>query len=323
MIKIGLAGAGGMGTVHRASYPHIEGARVAAVAGASGLDAEKAREWGLPFYRGIPEMLEAEEIDIVDICTPSHLHGSGIRESIAGGKSVITEKPMALRSIDAKVAYEMADAAGVQIYVAQVLQFYRQSEALREIVQSGEYGRPLDAYFFRLSACPRWAMGGWLFEREKSGLVPFDLHIHDLDLIVSLFGRPLDFKAASCGGRDKGYPELYRFSYRYDGLSVTAEAGWLNADIPFTAGWRVYFENALVANSDGVVTAYAAGAPPRVFDAEEKTLIPTGINVPPTGTYLAELSHFIDCFRRGEPSDRVPREQVIAVLELLEAMAPP
>jgi predicted dehydrogenase len=320
MIKIGLAGAGGMGTVHRESYRRIDGVGVAAVAGASGRDAEKALEWGLPFYRGIPEMLEAEDIDIVDICTPTHLHGANIRESIAGGRSVITEKPMALRSIDARAAYEMADAAGVQIYVAHVLQFYRQSEALRDILKSGEYGRPLDAYFYRLSACPRWAMGGWLFEREKSGLVPFDLHIHDLDLIVSLFGRPLDFNAASCGGRGKDYPELYRFSYRYDGLSVTAEAGWLNADIPFTAGWRVYFENAMVTNSDGVVTAYGAGVPPKVFDTEEKMRIPTGINVPPTGTYLAELEHFIGCFRRSAPSDRVTREQVITVLELLERM---
>jgi predicted dehydrogenase len=320
MIKIGLAGAGGMGTVHRENYRHIGGVCVAAVAGASERDAKKALEWGLPFYRSIPEMLDAEEIDIVDICTPTYLHGGGIRESIAGGRSVITEKPMALRSIDARTAYEMADATGVQIYVAHVLQFYRQSEVLRGILKSGEYGRPLDAYFYRLSACPRWAMGSWLFERDKSGLVPFDLHIHDLDLIVSLFGRPIDFKAISCGGRDKDYPELYRFSYRYDGLSVTAEAGWLNADMPFSAGWRVYFENAMVTNSDGVVTAYGAGIPPRVFDTEEKILIPTGINVPPTGTYLAELEHFIGCFRRNAPSDIVTREQVITVLELLERM---
>ena len=323
MIRIGLAGAGGMGTVHYMSYRHIGGAGVTAVAGASEQDEAKAREWGLPFYSSIPDMLKAEKIDIVDICTPTYLHGNAMRESIARGKSVITEKPMALRAIDAKVAYEMADAAGVHIYVAHVLQFYRQSEALRGLVRSGEYGRPLDAYFFRLSACPRWAAGGWLFERDKSGLVPFDMHIHDLDLIVSLFGQPLDFRLTSCGGRDKNYQELYRFSYRYDGLMVTAEAGWLNADIPFTAGWRVYFEDALVTNVDGVVTAYGAGTPPKVLDTEEKIKIPTGINVPPTGTYLAELTHFIDCFGRNEPSRIVPRERVITVLELLERMTSP
>ena len=55
-------------------------------------------------------------------------------------------------------------------------------------MQSGEYGRMLDAQFLRLSACPRWSKSGWLFRREQSGHIPFDLHIHDLDLILSLSG---------------------------------------------------------------------------------------------------------------------------------------
>jgi predicted dehydrogenase len=318
MIRIGLAGAGGMGTAHYTSYSHTGAADVVAVVGVSEQDAEKASKWKIPIYPAIPEMLAAEEIDIVDICTPTYLHGVGIRESIAGGKHVITETPIALRSVEAQVAYEMAEGAGVRIYVAQALQFYKESELLRRLVKSGEYGRPLDAYFTRLSACPRWAQGGWLFDKKKSGLVPYDLHIDDLDLIVSVFGRPLDFKFTSCGGNDRDYPEHYRFSYSYDCLNVTAEAGWLNADIPFTAGWRVYFENAMVVNEGGKVIAYGTDAPPRLFDTEEKVKIPVGINVPPTGTYLTELTHFLDCFKKGVSSDRVRKEQVFAVLEILE-----
>jgi predicted dehydrogenase len=320
MIRIGLVGAGGMGTVHYTSYRHIDGAEVTAVAGVSAQDASRAEEWGVPLYPNVSEMLSGAEVDIVDICTPTYLHGGQIMESVGRGKHVITEKPVSLKSAEARAAYEMADAAGVLIYVAHVLQFYKQSEVLHSLVKSGEYGRPLDAYFVRLSACPRWAQGGWLFDREKSGLVPFDLHIHDLDLIVSLFGRPTDFSCTSCGGAGRGYPEHYRFHYRYAGLNVTAEAGWLNADIPFTAGWRVYFENAMVINEGGKVSAYRFDEPVRVFDTEEKIKIPTGINVPPTGTYLSELTHFLDCFKKGVPSDRVKKEQVIAVLELLENM---
>ena len=55
-----------------------------------------------------------------------------------------------------------------------------------------------------------------------------------------------------------------------------------------------------------------------VFDTEEKVKIPTGINVPPTGWYLRELGHFLDCVRRDTDSDLVPKERVLAVLELLE-----
>jgi predicted dehydrogenase len=320
MIKIGLAGAGGMGTVHRTSFSYIDGAEVVAVAGTSEQDAARASEWGLPMFRSISDMLASEDVDIVDICTPTYLHADGVWEAVSFGKSVITEKPMALSLRDAKAAYDAADRAGALIYVAHVLQFYRQSEVLRELVKSGEYGKPLDGYFIRLSACPKWALDGWLFDEKKSGLVPYDLHIHDLDLIVSMFGRPKDFSFTSCGRPGLKYREHYRFNYAYDGFNTAAEAGWLNADIPFTAEWRVCFENAVVTNDGGTVTAYKFGEPPRVFDTEEKIKIPTGINVPPTGTYLSELSHFLECWRKKEPSPRVPEEQVLTVLELLENM---
>jgi len=162
---------------------------------------------------------------------------------------------------------------------------------------------------------------GWLFDREKSGLLPFDLHIHDLDLIVSLFGRPESFSFTSTGGRDKAYREHYRFLYNYPGLSVAAEAAWFNADFPFTARWRVYFENAVVVNDGSQVIAYQFDHPARVFDTHEDLLIPTGINLPPTGMFHRELSHFMDCIARGVPSDRVTRQQVLTVIDLLEELA--
>jgi hypothetical protein len=55
-----------------------------------------------------------------------------------------------------------------------------------------------------------------------------------------------------------------------------------------------------------------------VFDTEEELKIPTGINLPPTGMFHKELSHFMDCIRKGVPSDKVTREQVMTVVGLLE-----
>ena len=60
------------------------------------------------------------------------------------------------------------------------------------------------------------------------------------------------------------------------------------------------------------------GSEPVVFDTEEAVKIPTGINVPPTGWYYAELGHFLSCIRAGKPSPLVPRERILAVLGLLE-----
>lgn len=217
-----------MGTVHHSNYAHIPGCRVAALVGASGRDRENAAAWSLPLYDSISRMVEAEDPDVVDICTPTFLHKDHAAQALRLGKPVILEKPCALTRADAEELYNLADAKGVCLYVAQVVQFTPETAVLRQVVESGVYGRPLDAVFERLSACPKWAQGGWLFDKAKSGLVPFDLHIHDLDVIVSLFGTPKSSTYTSCGGPDKGYQEQYRFTYGYDGLNVVGEAAWLD-----------------------------------------------------------------------------------------------
>jgi hypothetical protein len=51
---------------------------------------------------------------------------------------------------------------------------------------------------------------------------------------------------------------------------------------------------------------------------EDEPKIPTGINLPPTGMFFRELTHFMDCIRKGIPSEKVSRRQVLSVVGLLE-----
>lgn len=318
MIKIGIVGVGGMGTVHYNNYLHLPDCAVVGLVTGSPSGREKAAAWGVPAFDTIQDLVERTGAQVVDVCTPTYRHKDHVTQALEAGAHVIVEKPCALSRADAQAMYDLAQQKGLHLYVAQVLQFSREVEVLRQLVEEQTYGKPLDALFQRLSARPDWAQGGWLFDREKSGLVPFDLHIHDLDVIASLFGVPEETQCRCCKGAEGSFPELYRWEYRCGGVNVAAEAGWLSASIPFTAVWRVYFERGAVIYDGEHVTAYPYGGEPVVFDTEEKVKIPTGINVPPTGWYLRELGHFLDCVRRDTDSDLVPKERVLAVLELLE-----
>ena len=317
-MNIGLVGVGGMGSVHYANYKEIEGCRVAAVCGSSKRAGETAEQWGLPCYPSIREMVENCDIDIVDICTPTYLHHDMVMESLDCGKDTICEKPIALSLKDAKEMLDKAEQKDCMLYIAQVLQFTKEVEILRRTVESGVYGKPLDACFERLSACPRWAQDGWLFDVNKSGLLPYDLHIHDLDVIVSIFGKPEGYSFTSCQGEDKDYPEQFRISYDYGKFHVAAEAAWFNADIPWTARWRVYFENGMLINDGSTLTAYQFGSEPKVFDTSDQVMVSTGINVPPCGWYYNELKHFLDCAREHRPSPNVGAGQLLTVMEILE-----
>lgn len=320
MQKIAIVGVGGMGTVHYNNYLQLEKADVRAVVGPSATDRKKAAKWGVKIYPDIKELLASEEIDLVDICTPTFLHVEHALTALSFGKNVIIEKPIALHREDAERIFALALEKKALVFVGQVLHFTKEVEILKEAVKSGKYGKVLDAYFTRLTAAPNWVQGGWMFNKEKSGLLPFDLHIHDLDLIISLFGPPSDYRYTA-GGRNKAeFKEHYRFNYNYGDLNVGAEAAWYHANYPFTARWRVYFEEGLLVNEEQLIF-YPAEGEPVEFETEAEPKIETGINLPPTAMFYNELSHFIDCAARGVPSDRITKEQLITTAGILEKIA--
>lgn len=317
MIKIGIVGLGGMGTVHYMNYKHIDGVEVVAVVGASESDIQKSKEWGLPIFDTISKLCEMHDVDVIDICTPTFLHFTHVEEALINNRNVICEKPLTLKSELARELFELAKEKNKHIYVAHVVQFMKQTEILRDLVENQTYGKPLDAYFERLSARPQWGTGSWMFDKDKAGLIPYDLHIHDLDVIVSLFKTPKEMTYTKSQGI-LDFPEQYRFSYKYDNLNVVAEAAWFNAQIPFTARWRVYFERGYLVNTGDSLILYPEEGEPIEYDIEERIKIETGINVPATGMYLAELEHFIDCIRKDVDTPYVSQEQIIDVLGVLE-----
>lgn len=317
MIRIGIVGTGGMGTVHYTNYQYIDNCKVAAVCGS----AEKAGAWGVSHYSDIAAMAQAEALDVIDICTPTFLHYEQVKEALKYC-SVICEKPLTLTEKEARELFSEAKKTGRHLYVAQVLRFFPEYKLLEKMVREKTCGNILDGCFWRLSAKPAWTSGGWMTDRKKSGLVPFDLHIHDLDFLVSLFGMPKSESHTRAQAPDDDMAQQYRFLYEFeqDGapVNVCAEASWYRGNYPWSAGYRVCFENGVLEARGGAVTLYREGKEPEILDTSEKRLIPTGINIPPTGVYLEELEHFLSCLQRDEDSPSIRAEEVTGVLSILE-----
>lgn len=318
LIRIGIVGIGGMGKVHYDNYLHIDGCKVVAAVCQSEQSKEKAGKLGLNSYDDIESMVKGEKIDVIDICTPTYLHKKHVMESLNQGKHVIVEKPIALHKRDAEEMFDLACKKNLLLFVAQVVQFAEESEILHEVVRSGKYGKPIAGYFERISGCPQWIKNGWLFDKNKSGVIPFDLHIHDLDLIISLFGKPISFAYTCCGRSNVDYKEEYRFNYVFNDLNIAAEASWFNANYPFRASWRVYFENGLLENYNQKVTLYQPNKEPFYYPLKNEFTVPTDINLQATGMFYRELTHFMSCIKKGIPSNRVTRDQIITGVEIAE-----
>ena len=315
MIRIGIVGAGGMGTVHYHNYLHLEDCAVVGVVDPSPAGRERAREWGVTVYETIGEMV-AGGVTLVDVCTPTFLHQDHVTQALRAGAHVIVEKPCALTQADARAMFALAEEKGLYLYVAQVLQFSREVEVLRDLVREETYGKPLDAVFQRLSARPDWAQGGWLFDRRKSGLVPFDLHIHDLDFCIYAFGTPTSLRKNRIKLPKQDYISAV---YEFPDFFITTECAWYSAPYPFTASFRFLFEKALVAWENGKCLIYQNDG--AILDLSTDAQNDTGdIDLPQTNAYAEEIRYFKECVRTGSFPDKVKPEELKQVLRILSTL---
>ena len=249
--------------------------------------------------------------DILDICLPTYLHAEVALKAMERGIHVLCEKPVSLHREDVARLYEAAKRNNVRFMVAQVLRFWPEYVALKEIYDSGRYGKLLSGCMTRLGQCPKWSWDGWMKDEARSGLVPFDLHIHDLDFMVYAFGRPkraIPFRAR------RPEQDVLTVVYDYGDFYISSEAAWYAADYPFTAGFRFQFERALVV-LDGTLRIYAADG---VTGMEAGTGETGGIHLPQTNAYANEIRYFADCVKAGRDAEIVRPEELETVLDLLK-----
>ena len=100
MIKVGLIGCGFMGGMHSACYAALEGlgVKVTAVADVRPEFAEKLAN-GAEIYATGMELIEKADVDVIDVCLPTHLHAAHAVAAMKAGKNVFVEKPIAFEAV--------------------------------------------------------------------------------------------------------------------------------------------------------------------------------------------------------------------------------
>jgi predicted dehydrogenase len=139
--RSGIIGIGFIGAVH-ARAVRASGGVVSAVAGSSLESAELAasRLGEGVAARSAAQLIAADDVDIVHICTPNYLHGPLASQVIAAGKHVICEKPLATEVRAADELTQAADVAGVLAVVPFVYRFYPTVRDARARTRRGDTG---------------------------------------------------------------------------------------------------------------------------------------------------------------------------------------
>ncbi len=310
-IKIGIVGMGGMGSLYYRCFQMLPGCGVTAVV------SKRPFEGSVEVFQSLSDLLDKADIDVVCVCTPSFMHAEQVRTALIRGKHVICEKPLTLDSEEAGELFDLAKGNGVGLFPAHVVRFSDSSVWLKDILKDQRFGKVREVFMSRLSPCPSWNRNLWSYDKEKSGHVPYDLHIHDLDLMVSLFGAPQQCDSLQAGNPDLPFAEHWWFRYSYPEFDVIAEASWYRAPYPFTATWRVNFDDALAVCVNGTVTVYQEGKEPWTVEEKLPDAVESGFSVPASTMYTNELKAFTDCIRNNGELP-VSKEDVMCVLRILE-----
>jgi predicted dehydrogenase len=178
-MKVGIAGVGFMGSTHAAGWAET-GAKIAGFVAETVQEAEGlAKQYNVEIYPDLASMLP--EVDVVDICTPTHLHLEIALQAAAAGKHIICEKPLARNSAQALEMLAACHKAGVKLLVAHVVRFFNEYALAKSSVARGEIGKPGVIRLSRGSFRPKKPAGNWFLDEAKSGGILMDLMIHDFD----------------------------------------------------------------------------------------------------------------------------------------------
>jgi len=233
MLRVGIIGCGDIFNLNVLGYLHSQNTEIVAV---SDTDIKKARDkleqWGLrtiKIYPDYREMVNREDLDIVEILTPHHLHGPMTEYCAkAGIKGISVQKPMAHTITDCENMIKVCEEEKVKLKLYENFRFYSVYLRAKELLDNGIIGELLN---FRINtimaggpSMPRDLNStGWRQNFDICGGGPwvYDDGIHKFSMALWLMGQErvekvyswIDYFAAVLDGPS------YIF-WRYPGVNV-------------------------------------------------------------------------------------------------------
>lgn len=203
-LNIGVIGYGFMGRAHSNAYRTVnhffDCEYTPVLKAACGRNAERVRAfantWG---YEEVEtdwrRLVERDDIDAIDICTPNDLHKDIALAAAATGKMILCEKPLARTAEDGEEMCKAVEKAGV---LNTVWYNYRRVPAVtlaKQLVDEGKLGR---IFHYRANFLQDWTIaadlpqGGealWRLDIEAAGSgVTGDLLAHCIDTALWING---------------------------------------------------------------------------------------------------------------------------------------
>ena len=319
-IRVGLIGVGAAAQINH--IPALKRTEGLELVGLYDRDPEKASRVAQKFgieraFERLDDMLEADDIDAVDICTPNFLHAPMAIAALDAGKHVLSERPLARRADEAANMVKAAKKADRLLLCAVQHRFRPDAQLLKKFVEKGDLGEIFFAKAGWLRQRTEWDSEEWRRQkRESGGGVVLDLGFQMLDLTLWVLGMPKVTSVTASVHRlrkDEVEDSATTFLRLESGATLTLELTW----------------GLLMEKDFAYLNLFGSGGaallnPFRVHKGMHGSLV----NVTPTfetsrnqykQAIEAQICHFADVLRKGvKPVGS--GEELLPVMELIDAV---
>jgi UDP-N-acetylglucosamine 3-dehydrogenase len=142
-IRVGVAGAGGIGSIHARSYVRLPDVEVVGIADPVAERAEPlARVTGGRAFRDYEELLRAG-VGVLSVCMPPDLHLPAAQAAAQAGIHLLMEKPITRTLAEADQMIAMCGRAGINLMTGFTHHFYPEMVQARQMLGEGLIGKPL------------------------------------------------------------------------------------------------------------------------------------------------------------------------------------
>jgi predicted dehydrogenase len=313
MLRIGVVGVGSMGTVHISAWAKSP----AQLVGLYALDKVRAdllgEQYGVKVYDDFESLLA--DVDVIDICTPTHLHYEMVTRAAAAGKHVICEKPLALTVADGQAMIDACDSAGVKLLIGHVVRFFPDYALAKATVERGDIGRVAVIKLSRCTSQPRKDADNWFLDPAISGGAMLDLMIHDYDYarwvggeVESVFAKSVRSKTQDAAG-DYAHVILRHSS----GALSHVEGGWAYPMPMFRTALEIAGDKGLIEHPAGSSDPIEAFLEQSDEHTSEVQIASSPLQESP---YFTEIFHFHDVLTGKIATPRVTAQDALAALRI-------
>src|SRR5438552_7867077 len=191
-LRFGIIGCGVIGHIHAEAIATLPDAQLVAVVDTVLKPTQELMdEFHVTHYGNLQEMLAREQLDVVDVCTPSGMHGEHACQVMRRGANVIVEKPMEISRAAIEEMLRVQQETGVKLAVISQHRFDPDTGQVHDLINEGALGRLVlgnalvpwwrsQAYYDSGAWRGTWKLDG--------GGVLMNQSIHSIDLLQWLMG---------------------------------------------------------------------------------------------------------------------------------------